>query len=88
MSDKPTKEEREAAAERAVARSVSAFVIRRPLDGPTTLAAVGAGLIAGLVTAYLSSIWLSRAPLAPTQPRPTPRPLPRTRPVPRPRAAE
>ena len=88
MSKKPNKEEREAAAKEAVARSVSAFVIRRPLDGPTTMAAVGAGLVAGLVTAYLSSIWLSRAPLAPTQPRPQPRPLPRVRPVPRPRDAE
>ncbi len=58
MTDKPNKEEREAAAERAVARSVSAFVIRKPMDSRTTLAAVGAGLVAGLVTAYLSSIWL------------------------------
>ena len=68
MSKKPNKEEREAAADRAVARSVSAFVIRRPLDAPTVLAAAGAGLVAGLVTAYLSSIWLARAPLAPTRP--------------------
>jgi hypothetical protein len=65
VSKKPNKEEREAAADRAVARSVSAFVIRRPLDPPTVLAAAGAGLVAGLVTAYLSSIWLARAPLEP-----------------------
>ena len=77
MSKKPNKEEREAAADRAVARSVSAFDIRRPLDAPTTLAAAGAGLVAGLVTAYVASIWLSRAPLAPTPLRPLPRTRPR-----------
>lgn len=80
MSKKPNKEEREAAADRAVARSVSAFVIRRPLDPPTVLAAAGAGLVAGLVTAYLSAIWLARAPLAPARP-PAVRPVRRRPPA-------
>ena len=61
------------AADRAIARSVSAFVIRRPLDQATALAAAGAGLAVGLLTAYVASIWLSRAPLDPDRP-----PMPRT----------
>ena len=69
----PNKEERERAADHAAARSASAFVIRRPLDRQIAMAAAGAGLAVGLVTAYLASIWLARAPLDPDRtlsPRP------------------
>jgi cation transporter-like permease len=73
----PNKEQREEAADRAVARSASAFVIRRPLDRETVMTAAGAGLAVGLVTAYLASIWLARAPLDPDRP-PMPRATSRT----------
>lgn len=69
MNEKPNKEQRERAADHAMARSVSAFVIRRPLDPATTMVAAGIGLAAGVVTAYLTSIWLARAPLEPGRPR-------------------
>ena len=71
---KPNKQEREAAAERAVARDAGQFVKRRPLDREITLAAVGAGLVTGLMTAYLAAIWLARAPLDPEGP-PSRRPV-------------
>ena len=61
----PNKQERAEAADRAVARSASAFAIRRPLDSQIVMSAAGAGLAVGLVTAYLASIWLARAPLDP-----------------------
>ena len=72
MSTPPNKRERAEAADRALARSASAFVIRRPLDAETMLTAAGAGLAVGLVAAYLASIWLARAPLDPDRP-----PMPR-----------
>ena len=77
MTTPPNKQERAEAADRAVARSASAFVIRRPLDRDTAMTAAGAGLAVGLVTAYLASIWLSRAPLDPDRP-PMPRSTSRT----------
>ena len=73
MSTPPNKQERAEAADRALARSASAFVIRRPLDAETMLTAAGAGAVVGLVAAYLASIWLARAPLDPDRP-----PVPRT----------
>ena len=73
MSTAPNKQERSDAADRAMARSASAFVIRRPLDSETLMTAAGAGLAVGLVAAYLASIWISRAPLDPDRP-----PMPRT----------
>ena len=65
MTTPPNKQERAEAAAAGVARAASAFVIRRPLDRDTAMTAAGAGLAVGLVTAYLASIWLSRAPLDP-----------------------
>ena len=85
MTTPPNEEERAEAADRAVARSASAFVIRRPLDAQIVITAAGAGLAVGLVTAYLASIWVARAPLDPDR-----RPMPSTtarRPA-RPRPAE
>jgi cation transporter-like permease len=81
----PNEQERTEAADRAVARSASAFVIRRPLDSEIVMTAAGAGLAIGLVTAYLASIWLARAPLDPDR-----LPMPRTtaRRSARPRPAE
>jgi ABC-type enterobactin transport system permease subunit len=74
---KPTKKERERAADIAHRESATAFVIRRRLDRPTALTAAGVGAAVGLVTAYLTSIWLARAPLeAPLEPAP-PRGRPR-----------
>jgi hypothetical protein len=70
----PNKKEREAAAERAIARDAAQFVKRRPLDRDITVAAAGAGLVAGLMTAYLAAIWLARAPLDP-EGRPSQRPV-------------
>lgn len=85
MTTPPNEEERAEAADRAVARSASAFVIRRPLDAQLVITAAGAGLAVGLVTAYLASIWVARAPLDPDR-----RPMPSTtaRRSARPRPAE
>ncbi|MGZ8376459.1 MAG: hypothetical protein ACXW61_04250 [Gemmatirosa sp.] len=73
----PTKKERNEIADRVHEEAATAFVIRRRLDRPTGLAAAGVGLVAGLVTAYLTAIWLARAPLeatrAPVLPRARPR---------------
>jgi hypothetical protein len=69
VNGKPTKKERERIADRVHRESAAAFVIRRPLDPPSRLAAAGVGLVAGLLTAYVTSIWLARAPLeAPPEP--------------------
>jgi hypothetical protein len=72
-----TKAERERAADRALARSTAAFVVRRPLDRAGLGVAAGAGLVAGLVTAYLTAIWVARTPLDPLRPPPTRPPRPR-----------
>lgn len=77
MTKKPSKAEREHAADVAHRESATAFVIRRRLDRPTVLSAAGVGVAVGLVTAYLTSIWLARAPLEaarePAPPRGRPR---------------
>lgn len=73
----PVPRTREAREEQADARlresTAAAFVIRRPLDRSGVGTAVAAGVVAGMLTAYLTAIWVARAPLdvaaAPRRPR-------------------
>lgn len=68
-SRKPTRDEQKAAARLAVEKSAQRYVVQRPLDQRGWGTAIGAGIVAGLITSYLTGIWMGRAPLTPRAPR-------------------